>query len=98
MSDLNVIALLPAKPGSEAVVKGALTALVAATRQEEGCVSYDLYESAAAPGTFVTVELWRSQADLDAHMQTPHIATALQTVGDHMAGAPAIHPLVPTGA
>jgi quinol monooxygenase YgiN len=98
MPDLHVVALLPAKPGSESVVKEALTALVAPTRAEEGCLAYDLYDSAAAPGTFITVERWRSQADLDAHMQTAHIAQALTVAADHLAGAPQIHPLVPTGA
>jgi quinol monooxygenase YgiN len=99
MADLHVVAFLPAKPGSESVVKEALTALAAATRDnEEGCLSYDLYESAAAPGTFITVELWRSQADLDAHVQTAHVAQAMTLAGEHLAGAPQIHPLVPTGA
>ena len=92
---LDVIALIPAKPGSEDVVRDALVTLVAATRQEEGCVSYDLHESQAAPGTFVTVEVWRDQAALDGHMGTPHIAAAFAAVGDHVAGAPAIHALTP---
>ncbi len=92
---LDVIALIPAKPGSEDVVRDALRTLVAATRQEEGCVAYDLHESQAAPGTFVTVEVWRDQAALDGHMTTPHIAAAFAAVGDHVADAPAIHALTP---
>ncbi len=95
MSDLNVVALLVAKPGSEGVVRDALTKLVAATLQEEGCLGYELSVSAADPATFVTVERWRSQDDLNAHMQTPHIAEVLATAGDHLAAPPAIHPLVP---
>lgn len=98
MADLHVIAVLTAKPGSTETVGSALRELVAATRQEEGCVAYDLYESAAAAGTFITVERWRAQADLDAHMSTPHVAAAFAAAGDHLAEAPAIHPLVPTGA
>lgn len=39
------------------------------------------------------MEHWRGQADLDAHMQTPHMADALAAAGEHLAGAPAIHPL-----
>jgi len=93
--DLQVVAVLVAKPGSEEVVRGALTALVPPTRQEPGCLAYDLSESAAAPGTFLTVERWREQADLDAHLQTPHVQQALAAAGDALAGAPGIHPLVP---
>ena len=95
MADLDVIALLVAKPGQEDVLRGALTDLVAATKQEEGCLAYSLGESAATPGTFVTIEKWRGQADLDAHMQTPHVAKAFEVAGEALASAPAIHPLTP---
>ncbi len=95
MADLNVIALIPGKPEAADAVREALSTLAAATREEEGCVSYDLSESQAVPGTFVTVEVWKDQASLDAHMTTPHIAAAFATVGDKMAGEVAIHPLAP---
>jgi quinol monooxygenase YgiN len=97
MSDLNVVAVLKAKPGSEDTVGRALGALVVPTRAEEGCISYELFRSAADPTTFITIERWRSQDDLDAHMQTPHIAQALEAAGDALDGAPAIHPLQPAG-
>ncbi len=93
MSDLNVVAVIKAKPGSEAVLQQALTALTNATRNEEGCVSYELFHSASDPSAFVTVEKWRSQDDLDAHMKTPHVAQALQSAGEVIAESPAIHPL-----
>ncbi|HEY5335383.1 MAG TPA: putative quinol monooxygenase [Mycobacteriales bacterium] len=94
MADLQVVAVLVSKPGSENVVRGALSDLVAPTRLEEGNVSYELFESGATPGTFVTVETWRDQAAMDGHMQTAHIAQAFTVAGEHLAAAPAIHPLV----
>ncbi len=95
MTVLNTVALITAKPGSEAVVKDALTVLLGHTRSEQGCVRYDLFESAAAPGTFVTVEEWSSQDALDAHLGSAHIAAALDTAKDALAAPPAIHPLTP---
>lgn len=95
MSDLNVVAVINAKPGSEPMVLDALRALTTPTLAEEGCRGYDLYESAATPGTYVTVEKWRSQADLDAHLQTAHVATAFAAAGDSLVAPPSIHPLVP---
>lgn len=95
MSDLHVVATIPAKSGSEDTVRGLLTTLAGATRDEEGCLSYDLYESAAAPGVFVTVESWRNQDDLDAHLGTEHVGTAIAGAEGHLAGDIAIHPLVP---
>lgn len=93
MSDLDVVALLKAKPGSEIPLGAALAALVEPTRQEAGCVSYELFESQVDASTFVTVEKWRSQADLDTHMQSAHVQHALAVATEHLAQPPAIHPL-----
>lgn len=93
MPNLNVVALITAKPGSEVIVEGALQALVVASRGDNGCISYDLYASESTPGTFVTIEQWTAQADLDAHMASPHIAEFITTAGDHLEGFPVIHTL-----
>ncbi|RQM34150.1 putative quinol monooxygenase [Rhodococcus ruber] len=93
MTELRVVATIPAKPGSEDAVRGALVALAAASRDEDGCVSYELFESGSAPGTFVTVEVWSGQEALDAHMTSRHVTSALATVGEHLAAAPVTHPL-----
>ncbi|AOW95186.1 antibiotic biosynthesis monooxygenase [Rhodococcus sp. WMMA185] len=95
MSDLRVVATIPAKPGSEDTVRDGLSSLAAESRNEEGCVSYELFESGSQPGTFVIVEVWASQAAIDAHMKSPHFQSAAGLFGEHLAGAPAIHPLKP---
>lgn len=95
MADLQVVAVITARTGSEKRIEEALSALVEPTRAEDGCLSYQLFTSAADPATFVTVKTWRSQADLDARLQTPHIQQALSAAGDHLTQAPAIHPLSP---
>lgn len=90
---LRVVATLPIDPASATEAAAALATLAAASREEEGCYAYDVFESATAPGTFVTIEAWRSQADLDAHMGTPHIGKAFEVLGPAIAGDIAIHPL-----
>ncbi len=95
MADLPVVAVITAKAGSEQQVEQALTELVEPTRSEPGCISYNLLVSGADPATFITVETWRSQADLDAHLQTSHVQQALAAAGEHLAESPAIHPLKP---
>jgi quinol monooxygenase YgiN len=97
VAELSVVAVLTAKKGQEDVVRRALSGLVAPTREEEGCLAYELFESGAAPGVFVTQESWRGQDDLDAHMLTPHVAQAFASAGEALATAPGIHPLVPVG-
>ncbi|MEO8850705.1 MAG: putative quinol monooxygenase [Allobranchiibius sp.] len=93
MSDLDVIAVIEAKSGSEGEVKAALQELATATRAEEGCISYELKVAADKPTTFITVEKWRSAQDLDGHMNSAHIAKAFDVAGPHLAAAPGIYPL-----
>lgn len=97
MSELNAVATIPAKAGSEDAIRSALTTMVEATRQEEGCLSYDLFESASTPGTFVTIERWTDQAALEAHLTTPHVAAAFAAADGHLDGEVGVHPLVPVG-
>jgi quinol monooxygenase YgiN len=82
---LTIIGTVTAKPGSEAIVHDALRSLVSPSRNEEGCLSYELYQSTANPAIFVLIEQWRAQPDHDAHMQTPHMAEALKGAGEHLA-------------
>ncbi|WP_309750458.1 putative quinol monooxygenase [Novosphingobium sp.] len=49
--------------------------VIAATRSEDGCVQYNYGEDVLDPGLIRVSELWHSRAQLDAHMQTPHMAT-----------------------
>lgn len=95
MSQLRVVAQLSAKPGSAEIMREALAKLAVATQSHRGCVEFKLYESAAAPGTFVTVETWESQDDHDSHMQTEDIAAALAAAEGHVVGDITIHPLRP---
>ena len=95
MSELRVTASLTAKPEAVDSLRADLLRLVEATRQEEGSVEFDLFESASSPGTFITVERWRSQDDFEAHMQTPHLASAVAASEGNIVGDIAIHPLVP---
>ena len=97
MSELQVVATIPAKPEAVDGIREALQELVAATRAEDGCLAYDLFESASAPGTFVTVERWTDQAALDAHMAMPHVAAAFAAADGALSGDVAIHPLQPVG-
>lgn len=50
MPDLRVVATIPALPGSEDVIRAALTTLASATRAHDGCLGYELFEFAAADG------------------------------------------------
>ncbi|GAB4065741.1 hypothetical protein GCM10028777_16300 [Angustibacter speluncae] len=95
MSELHVVATIPARPEAVEAVREALRTLAAATRTEDGCLGYDLHESVADPGTFVTVERWTDQASLDAHLAGPNVAAAFSAAEGALAGEVAVHPLRP---
>ncbi len=94
---LQVVATIPAPAAAADRIRTALQELAEATRGEEGCLSYDLFESGSAAGTFVTVERWRDAAALEAHMATPHVAAAFAAAAGGLSGEVAIHPLRPVG-
>ncbi len=92
---LRVVATIPISPDRAAEAGPALTELAVASLEEEGCLAYDVFESSAAPGTFVTIEAWRGEDDMTAHMSTPHVAKAFEVLGPLLAGDLAIHSLKP---
>ena len=92
---ISVVAVITAKPGSEDAVREAMKGIVGPTREEPGCLAYDLSESSSAPGTFITVEEWSDPSDLTKHMETEHIQGALAVLGSELAAPPAIHALTP---
>ena len=46
--------------------------MIAPTRADSGCISYDLHVNQANPTQFFFLENWKNEAVLDAHMKTPH--------------------------
>lgn len=73
-----MIARAKARPGMEEGLRQAVEEAVGPTRSEEGCINYDLHRSAEDPSEFLLYENWRSRADLDAHLELPHIKALLE--------------------
>ncbi len=82
---VTVLALIVAKPGLEERVSDELEALLAPTRQEEGCINYNFHRSGEDPARFMFYENWRSQQDLDAHLARPHLVRFLGLAGELLA-------------
>lgn len=70
---IHVIAHTQAQPGKGRDIVSLSTVLIAETRKEKGCISYDLYQKPGAPDTLVFVETWESREALEAHFHAPHI-------------------------
>jgi quinol monooxygenase YgiN len=68
-----VVAEVRAKPGKEAALREITLTLVAKVRAEPNNLLYFLHEDRESPGHFVFYEIFRSQADFEAHNATPHV-------------------------
>ena len=95
MAELHVVAVLKAKEGKESIVRDAMQSIVGPSRQDKGCIRYDLYEAQGASGTLVNLETWASQEDLNEHMKSPHLGAAFGSAGEALDGAPQIYLLSP---
>lgn len=88
---IAVIAKLTAKPGHEdalgqALVDGSQKVLAG----EPGCKLYSVTRSRTETGVYKLMELYESQADLDAHRDTPHFQGIRDALAEHLGGAPEV--------
>jgi quinol monooxygenase YgiN len=85
---IRVVARIVAITEKVDEVRAILMELIEPTCQEEGCIKYELLQNQAEPTDFTFVEEWSSNAALDAHLASTHIAAT----GDKLEGLIAIEP------
>ena len=90
IDSLRVVAIVTALPDKADELKSILLGLIAPTRAEAGCLSYQLLQNNSDPSEFVFVEEWTSDAALDEHMTTPHLQNAVTRGQTLFAKAPDI--------
>ncbi len=83
---LLVTARITTQPGAKDQLLPAAQRMVEATRQEDGCLSYELLESTETPDSYVMLETWRDRAALDQHMVAPAMAAFGGEAGPHLTG------------
>jgi len=87
---LRVLARVSAKADSVEHVRGILIGVVDPTRNEPGCLSYQLLQNRSDPADFVFVEEWENAAAEQAHFSTAHIRDALVKLAGYLAAEPDI--------
>lgn len=73
MAQLTIVAHIHAKEDQIDRVKQQLTQLVEPTRNEDGCINYDLHQDNENPAHFMFFENWESRALWQDHMASEHI-------------------------
>ena len=75
-------------PGRREELLQACRRVAEASRGDEGCVEYGFHLSLDDPEAVTSVEIWASQAALDAHMEHGHTGEFLAAVADLTDGDP----------
>ena len=65
--------------------------LIDSSKQEDGCLSYELYQSTTSENRFVMIENWEDQAALEQHNQNPALLAFAQNVTNYVTAKPVIH-------
>ena len=83
-----IVLHLKAKPEQLETVMERLSALVAATRLESGCVYYRPHQANDDPCHFIIYECWRDREALDFHMRQEYLTEFLADGGHLLAEQP----------
>ena len=57
--------------------------LIKKTKQEQGCIAYDLYHDLKQVGHFVFIEEWIDRVALDAHVESEHFQRLVPLIDAH---------------
>lgn len=78
MPKLTITGNIQAKSDQIELVKTELEKLVPITREEAGCIQYDLHQDNENPAYFMFYENWESRELWQAHMRAPHLAAYVE--------------------
>lgn len=78
MIRLNVFIQVDEKNHDAVVV--AAKELVAASLKDQGCIAYDLFQSATRPDVLMICETWADAASLSAHEAASHFTTLVPRI------------------
>src|SRR6266436_5418475 len=69
---VTLMVILRARVGQETLLEAELRALVAPSRREEGCLTYEIHRSIEPPAALLLHEVWASREAHTEHMHAPH--------------------------
>ncbi|CAN5498691.1 putative quinol monooxygenase [soil metagenome] len=86
-----LIARLKVKADKVEQAKAAALAIVADSRNEAGCINYDIHQSIEDETVFFWHETWVSKEAIDEHFATPFFQEFIGIVGETAAEPPQIN-------
>jgi len=77
-----------ARAGRRSELIAAAARVAQASREDDGCLSYGFYNDIEDPDTLLSLEVWRDEAALAAHMGHEHTTVFLSLAADLLDGTP----------
>lgn len=77
---ITITAIFKCNPEFLEPLKKIFEPLVAATRQEEACIQYNLHQSKENEYTFLMLEEWADEQGFDHHLKTSHFISFAEQV------------------
>ena len=87
---IRVVARVNVRPDKLDETLSAFDDLVAATREEAGCITYDVLQNVEDAHEMTFVEEWASAEVLNEHFATPHFTALASRVEELLTGPPDI--------
>ena len=78
MPKLTIVARIQPNKDKVEFVKSELLKLIEPTRNEKGCLQYDLHQDNEDPAVFIFYENWESRELWQEHMKNSHLAEYLK--------------------
>jgi len=85
---ITVMTEVTTKPERQAGVWQALATVAQAAREQTGCIEYYIFQSANDPAVTINYERWASEAERNAFMAGPAVATFVAAIDDAFIGNP----------
>lgn len=93
MNDEKIVLIARLKVKADRIeeAKAAALKIVADSRNEAGCINYDIHQSIEDETVFFWHETWANKAAIDEHFATPFLQEFFAVVGEVAAEPPQIN-------
>lgn len=81
-AQVKLMAILAARPGKAAELKGLLQRMARHSRSEPGNLRWDVWQDQSQSDRYVLDELYVDAAAVEAHRETPHFKDYLARIND----------------
>ena len=69
------------QPGKKEEAMKLFAEVIAETRKEPGCISYEVHQALDDPDSTAMIETWADQAAMDAHINSEHFKRIIPQIG-----------------